>query len=250
MVSAFPAKRADDSFTKGVLPGRLSRTDNFLDAECFDLFLEDVAEDRVSVTVKEPWFFSAGESLDDLLGGPRRGRVLGDVEVDDAASIVRENDEDLEYFEGQRGHGEEVAGRADVHVVADEGPPVLTRTVVRLFFDHVSLDRGLGDIVAELSKFVSSSRRSPGRVVGGDALNQLDDLVGDWWSSARERSGLSFPIVSETLAMPVQHGLGFHDDEVVAPVFKEAAAKDPERAVAVVQVGARDATTEDVDLLA
>ncbi len=160
MVSAFSAKRPDDSFAIGILPRRLSRADHFFDAERFDLLLEDVAEDRVSVTVKEPWFFSAGESLDDLLGGPLRGRILGDVEMNDAPSIVREYHEDVEHFESQRGHGEEVAGRADVHVVADEGPPVLTRTIARLFLDHVTLDRGLGDMVAELSKFVSDSRRS------------------------------------------------------------------------------------------
>ena len=124
MVGAFSAKRPDDPFTKGILPRRLSRADHFFDAERFDLLLEDVAEDRVSVTVKEPWFFSAGESLDDLLGGPLRGRILGDVVMNDAASIVREYDEDVEHFEGQRGHGEEVGSRADVHVVADEGPVV------------------------------------------------------------------------------------------------------------------------------
>ncbi len=250
MVSAFSAKRADDPFAKGVLPGRLSRTDDLLDAECFDLFLEDIAEDRVTITVKEPWFFSAWESLDDLLGSPSRGRVLGDVEVDDAASIVREYDEDIKHFEGQRGNSEEVASCADIHVVADEGLPVLTRTIARLLFDHVSLNCGLGDIEAELSKLVSDSRRSPSCVLSRDALDQLDDLVGDWRPSARGCSGLSFPIVGETLAMPGQNGLGLYDDQVVAPVFKEAAEKDPESAVAVIQVGAGNASSEDVELLA
>ena len=33
MVGAFPAKRPDDSFAKGVLPWRLSRADHFFDAE-------------------------------------------------------------------------------------------------------------------------------------------------------------------------------------------------------------------------
>ncbi|MEE9392357.1 MAG: hypothetical protein V3W41_07615, partial [Planctomycetota bacterium] len=75
MVSAFSAKRPDDSFAKGILPRRLSRADHFFDAERFDLLLEDVA---------------------DLLGGPLRGRILGDVEMNDAPSIVREYDEDVE----------------------------------------------------------------------------------------------------------------------------------------------------------
>jgi hypothetical protein len=66
-----------------------------------------------------------GKRLDDLLGGPLGGRVLGDVEVDDLAVVQGEHDKREKDLEVDRGHGEEIHGDELRHVVLDERPPGL-----------------------------------------------------------------------------------------------------------------------------
>jgi hypothetical protein len=64
--------------------------------------------DSVTVTEEVTGCRVPGERLDDLLRGPRSGRLLGDVEVNYATTIVGEHDEHEEDPEGDRGHSEEV----------------------------------------------------------------------------------------------------------------------------------------------
>ena len=56
-----------------------------------------------------------------MLGGPRGGGVLGDVDVHDAAAVVRHQDEDEEHAARQRRDGEEIH--------RDEGGEWLARKV-------------------------------------------------------------------------------------------------------------------------
>jgi hypothetical protein len=48
------------------------------------------------------------ESVHNLLGGPRSGRMRGDVEVQDAAVMVSEDNQDKEHPQLSGGDGEEV----------------------------------------------------------------------------------------------------------------------------------------------
>ena len=90
------------------------------------------------------------ERFGDLLGGPVRGRVLGDVEVDDAAPVVGEHDEDEQDLEGDCGDHEEVDRHEVLHVVLEEGPPRGRGWLPQP--DHVLLDGGLGDLDAKLGE--------------------------------------------------------------------------------------------------
>jgi hypothetical protein len=60
------------------------------------------------------------ENVLDLLGRPRRGGMLGDIEVYAAATTVDEHDEDEEDAEPSGWHGEEVART----VRASRSPPI------------------------------------------------------------------------------------------------------------------------------
>ena len=48
--------------------------------------------------------------FDDLLCGPNRRGMLRDIEVDDAATIVRQDDEDIEDSQTNRRDCEEING--------------------------------------------------------------------------------------------------------------------------------------------
>jgi len=83
VVEAFTADGADQPLDVRILPGRSGRGEDLLDAHPFDPAPEVLAVDRVSVAKEESRCFVVGKRLDDLLGRPRRRRVLRDVEVDD-----------------------------------------------------------------------------------------------------------------------------------------------------------------------
>jgi hypothetical protein len=57
---------------------------------------ERVTIDAVAIAEEIGGSRVVGERLNDLLGGPRRGRMFGDVEVEDPAAVVGEHDEDEE----------------------------------------------------------------------------------------------------------------------------------------------------------
>ena len=50
--------------------------------------------------------------------------------------------------------------------------------------------------------------------------------------------------------MSSDHSLRLHDDEVLLPALQERARHDPERPVAVLELGALDASSQNVELLA
>ena len=66
-----------------------------------------------------------GEGVPELLSDPGGGGMVGDGDVEDATSVVREDSEHEQEPERDRRHDEEVGGRDLAHVIREEGPPRL-----------------------------------------------------------------------------------------------------------------------------
>lgn len=113
MIEAFTADRSDHPLSERVLPGRTWRDHDFLDSHVLEPLLEAVAVDAIAITDQMLRSLVEGEGLDDLLCGPCRGRMGGDIEVDEPASVMSEHDEAVEHAERNRVNGEEV-DRGDV----------------------------------------------------------------------------------------------------------------------------------------
>ena len=62
------------------------------------------AVDRVSITKQQPWSRIVWERLDDLLGRPDRGGVIRDVDLDECATVMPEDDEGAEQAVGEGGN--------------------------------------------------------------------------------------------------------------------------------------------------
>src|SRR4029450_433897 len=67
------------------------------------------------------------EGIDDLLSGPGSGRMLGHVEVEDAAAVVGEHDKDEEDAQLRGGNREEIDRDEVPDMVGEERPPCLGR---------------------------------------------------------------------------------------------------------------------------
>jgi hypothetical protein len=99
------------------------------------------------------------KGLKKLLRGPFCGGMRRDVEVNDAAALMRENEEDVENAEGDCRDGEEIDRSKLLGVVLQKCSPSL-----RGWFGmsgHVLSDGCLGDIDTEFEQFAMDTRSAP-----------------------------------------------------------------------------------------
>ena len=126
VVEALAAQGPDQTFDREILPRRPRGDRHLLDAPRLGSAGEGDAVDRIAVTEevwrrRVPW-----ERLDKLLGGPLGRGGVGDVDVDDAAAVVREDQDDEQHLEQHGGPGEDVHGDKRPHVVGEKRPPSLS----------------------------------------------------------------------------------------------------------------------------
>ena len=96
VLEPLPSDGSHETFCMWILPRRPRCGEDLLDAEALDATAELVAENAVAIADHEPRRRILGEGLDDLLGGPGRGRGVGDVEVKNAAALVGQDEEDIQ----------------------------------------------------------------------------------------------------------------------------------------------------------
>jgi hypothetical protein len=102
------------------------------------------------------------KGLAELLGGPRRGRMRGHRDVDDAPTVMGQDDQHEQQSIRHGGHDEEVRSHDLPDMIRQKRPPRLGRRSSTS--GHVRGDRGLADVYAELQEFAVNSRRTPERV--------------------------------------------------------------------------------------
>jgi hypothetical protein len=77
--------RADEVLRDGVLPGAAGGRENFLDLHALHALAERVAVNRIAIAEDIGGGGVLREGVHDLLSGPRRGRMLGDVNQGEGA---------------------------------------------------------------------------------------------------------------------------------------------------------------------
>jgi hypothetical protein len=147
--------RADQAFGERILPRTLSGREDFLDPHALHALAEGVTVDGVSIA-EEISGGGVGKRVHDLLSSPRRGGMLGDVEVQDPTPMVSEHDEDEEHPQLSGGDGEEVDRDQIPDMVREERPPGL-RGRQRALRDQAG-DRTFGNLDAKLEKLAMDSR--------------------------------------------------------------------------------------------
>src|SRR6201987_1129493 len=125
MVQALPPNGTNHPLDVSPLPGGSRSAVHFLDAHVSHLSPEGTAEDRIAVAQQGAWQLVEGEGLAQLLSGPLRGRVPGHVAVENAPTVMGQNQKDVKHLETEGGHGEEVDGDQLGAVIVQEGPPGL-----------------------------------------------------------------------------------------------------------------------------
>ena len=146
VIQAFSADGTDHSLGVRILPRGSWCDQDFFDPEFLDAVSEIIAVDAVTITDEKTWGFRVREGVDDLLGGPFRSRVRGDVEVSQPPPVMTKYDEHVQHAKRGGRHREEITSGNIWYVILKKRPPGLRRWLASA--DHVLGHGLLSDIVA------------------------------------------------------------------------------------------------------
>ena len=127
MIETLAADRANEPLRVGVLPRAGGRRQHFTNPHALQPLPEHVTVDAVAIAKEIGRRGVVREGIDDLLGGPGGGRMLGHVEVEDAAALVGQHNKDEEDVQVSGGNGEEVDRDEVADMVDEECSPGLRR---------------------------------------------------------------------------------------------------------------------------
>lgn len=141
-----------------------------------------------------------------------------------------DDEEAVQQFEGNGRHGEEVEGRDDLAMVLEKGPPAFAWVASAMNSPQIPGHASFRDDEAELLHLSMDLRGSPVWVFFRQASDQAADFSGDLGPTSAWSRALS-PVETETLAMPADDGLWFHQDQDVGAAGPDAMQGGPEEPV-------------------
>ena len=155
-----------------------------------------------------------------------------DIEVQDAPTIVADDEKGVQHAAGDRGDGEKVHRGDGFSMVAQETEPTLCRLGISRRSSHPPGDGSLGDIESDHEELAVNSRCSSGGIFCHHSEDQIANF--SCYFSPPDHSagsGDSAPVKRESRPVPSDHGFWAHDDECLLPARPEPSCKDPEDSV-------------------
>src|SRR6266481_366950 len=106
-----------------------------------------------------------GKCFSHLLCNPEAVRMSGDIEVQNASSIVSDHKEAIKNAECECWHGEEIRRGDHFTMVTQKCFPSHASITKPGCTSHPARDRSLGDIKSKPQQFTVNPRRTPGRIL-------------------------------------------------------------------------------------
>ena len=229
VVGALAPDRTDQAFRERILPRRSVRGDDFFDVEIPRFLFENRSVDLVPISQQISWCRVPWERFDQLLSGPFRCRMCGNVEVGHTSAIMSQDHQDEQDPKRQRRYDEEIERDGLIEMVVEEAFPRGRRIGDSPW--HVLGNSGLPDIDPELQEFPVDSWCAPERVRPTHCPDQLSDLRTHRPSSLPTSPALPCPVLPEGSAMPSDHGRWLDDVQGIAPAVPDTIENDPQPAV-------------------
>src|ERR1700731_1408053 len=188
----------------------------------------------LGITIKddEPRGGSKWKCFSQLLDDPRACRMLCNIEVQDAPTIVTDDEKAIEHAEGDRRSREEVHRGNRFPVITKKGKPVLDWLRISRGPFHPTRDGSLRDIKTEDEKLAMDAGRSPRWVLSDHPENQFPNFLRCLSSPCRPPDlGDQLPVQTESAPVPTHHGFGRDRNEGSLPFGPESTNGDPEELV-------------------
>src|ERR1035441_99804 len=138
------ADRAHQPFDVRRLPGRARGDPDFLQSQSLGAALEEPAVNAVAVAQQVLRGRCERKGFPELLSRPSCRSSRYDIEVQNAAAMMRQDNKDVEEVKVEGGDDEEVDRHHAAEVIAEESLPVLGRGSADSW-DHVFGDGALGN---------------------------------------------------------------------------------------------------------
>src|SRR5215469_11834262 len=225
MVQALAPYRANHPLDIGSLPRRARCRQNFADAHVAHLVLEVIAENSIAVTKYVTRELLKGKGLSQLLSCPLRGRMSGDIAVNNATPIIGQYQKHVKDLEAESGHGEEVDGGQLLEVIVQECAPGLRGRPRGAH--HVFANAAFTDVQAESEQLTVDAGFTPTGILLAHLADQISDLAGNERSSTLATSHLPGPEQAKACTMPGNYRFGLDDGQCRAPVAPEAGEPHP-----------------------
>ena len=175
--------------------------------------------------------------------------MFRDIEMENLASAVFDNEKAIQHAKGQSQHGEEVHGRDDVPVIAEESRPEFAG-VGRRPAPEIAGDGALGNVPAKLEELAVNSRRAPGRILVHHPPDESSNLAIDLGPAQALWARSQAPEQPKASPMPGDNRFWFDDDQGVAPGGPKPAEQSPEYSILDSEPSARMFSLEYAQLLA
>ena len=127
VVETLTSNGADHPFDEWILPRGARGGKDLLYPETVDASIEVRSVGLVSVPYQVPRRRVPWKSIDHLLRRPLGGRMLGDIEMNDTATVVAKDDEDEQNSEGCGRQSEKVERHQVVCMIIEKAPPSMGR---------------------------------------------------------------------------------------------------------------------------
>jgi hypothetical protein len=157
----------------------------------------------------------------------------GDIEMQDASTVVADDEETVQEIEGKGRNCEKVHGCDGFAMITKKCPPALGGFGISGCASHPAGDGSFGNLEAEHAEFTVNARSTPGGVRGNHLENQLAELFGNAFSATHSlpRIAEDGPIPPESRAVPAGHSFRRDEMEPLFPIGPESTSDDPKKLV-------------------
>jgi hypothetical protein len=175
------ANTANEPLDVRILPRTPGGNEHFSNAQVLHPLPKGGAIDAIPVAHELAWRFVPRERVHHLLRGPLCRRMFRDVEMDDTAPFMGQDEQHEEYVVSYRRHDKEIQSDQVLHMMREKSLPRRRR---RLGWPYpVLLHRRLGHLNAHLPQFPHNPWRAPRGIRLPHGLDELADLLGNRWTA-------------------------------------------------------------------
>ena len=146
--------------------------------------------------------------------------MFGYIEMKNRSTRVGQYDEDIENAKGGGGDGKEINGDEVGEVIAEKGPPGLGWGLAGT--NHILGHGFLREVNIEFEQLSMNSRGSPQGIGSTHVSNEFAYRGIEGGTSESLHAAFPGPIIPEAPSVPVDNGLGLHNEERLGPVFPDS----------------------------
>ena len=160
------------------------------------------------------------EGFYDLLGRPPRGWILSHLEMNDSASLVNQNDKNIQDPKCRSWHRKKINTRDGTGFISKKRLPRWRRCPAPS--GAILIDRRLAERDSQFGQLPDDARSAPSRIRSAHGSDQLSNFTIDSRPSRTLHSAFPGPILFEAILVPIKDRSGPRDQQDLLPTIRSS----------------------------